>query len=145
MRKVIASSCSFILAILIVASIFSLPASASILESDYINSYTTGLNQGTSNGQLKLNYTLVGTGTMDKIGISKIVVYKSDGTWYRTIYGTVSNGLLEQNTFVAFGTYRFTVAAGVSYYCKVTYYAEKNGGYDTRTVQTRTVTAPTIP
>ena len=145
MRTIKKRTFAVCLALLLVIGLLSFPASANTFASDYIISYSTGLSQGSSNGQLKLSYSIIGTGIMDTIGITKIVVYKYDGTRYRTIYGTVSNGLLEQNTFEASDIYSFTVATGYSYYCKVTYYAAKNGGYDTRTVQTRTVAAPVVP
>lgn len=133
------------LVFILTLGIFPISISASTQASDYISWYSVGLSQGSSNGQLTLSYNIVGTGTMDTIGVSKIVVYKADGTKYRTIYGTVANGLLEQNTFSALGVYHFTVATGYSYYCVVTFYSSKNGGYDTRTVTTRTVVAPIIP
>lgn len=139
-HRLVAVCIVFILAL----GVFPNAVSASTQASDYISWYSVGLSQGSSNGQLTLSYNIVGTGTMDTIGVSKIVVYKADGTKYRTIYGTVSNGLLEQNTFSALGVYHFTVATGYSYYCKVTFYSGKDGGYDTRTVTTRTVAAPVI-
>lgn len=130
------------LVIMLTISLFPISAFAATQESNYINRYSVGLSQGSITGQLKLTYNIVGTGIMDTIGISKIVVYKSNGTKYKTIYGSVANGLLEQNTFSAFGVYNITVATGYSYYCQVTFYSNKNGGYDTRTVYTSTVAAP---
>lgn len=127
---------------LLVVGMFPISAFAAIQESEYINSYSVGLSQGSSNGQLKLSYNIIGTGTMDTIGITKIVVYKSNGAKYKTIYGSLTNGLLEQNTFSAFGVYSISVTAGNSYICQVTFYSAKNGGYDTRTVFTNTVALP---
>ncbi len=145
MRKSIISMMAHFLVLSLIIGVSSISASAEIQASDYINSYSIGLSQGTSNGQLKLSYSIVGTGIMDTIGVSKIEVYKSSGTKYSTIQGTVANGLLEQNTFSAFGNYYFTVPTGYSYYCQVTFYSGKDGGYDTRTVTTSTVAAPIIP
>lgn len=138
-------TCLLLLALLLSVTVITPPVFASITASDYINSYSTSLHQGNYNGQLKIEYDIIGKGTMDTIGVSKIVVYKADGTKVRTIWGSVVNGLLEQNTFSADGSYYFSVVAGLSYYCHVTFYSGKNGGYDTRTVQTGTVVAPVIP
>lgn len=144
MRTNIRVMIALFLVIVLSVGVLSYPAFAATQASDYIISYSVGLSQGTSNGQLKLRYSIIGPGNMDTIGVSKIVVYKSNGTKYRTIYGTVSNGLLEQNTFSLFDDYYFTVATGYSYYCQVTFYSGKDGGYDTRTVTTSTVAAPII-
>ena len=81
------------ISVILVASIicfcFSLPASAQMNASEYIAITYAGLGQGTSSGQLRVNYSITGTKTMDTIGVSKIQVYKSNGTLYQTIYGTV--------------------------------------------------------
>lgn len=136
---------ALLMIIVIFSSVIPISASAEVYASDYINSYSAGLSQGSSTGQLILSYDIIGQGIMDKIGVFSITIYKSNGTLYTTIYGSTINGLLKTNTFRAIDDYSFTVATGYSYYCKVKFYAEKNGGYDTRTVQTATVAAPVYP
>lgn len=142
MKKIHRRLIAMFLAIMLTISFFPCFCSAAIQESDYINRYSVGLTQGSGTGELKLIYNIVGTGTMDTIGITKIVVYKSNGAKYKTIYGSLTNGLLEQNTFSAFGVYSISVTAGNSYICQVTFYSAKSGGYDTRTVFTNTVALP---
>ena len=134
------------ISVILVASIiclcFSLPASAQMNASEYIAITYAGLGQGTSSGQLRVNYSITGTKTMDTIGVSKIQVYKSNGTLYQTIYGTVGSGLLQQNVITVTDVYTISCVSGQSYYCKVTLYAAKGGGSDSRTITTGTVTAP---
>ena len=121
---------------------FSMPALAQMDASDYITATSANLSQGYVSGQLRVNYSITGTSTMDTIGVSKIEVYYSSGTKYTTIWGTISNGLLKQNRPSVTDVYALSLTSGTSYYCKVTLYAAKDGGWDSRTITTGTVTAP---
>ena len=132
---------AFILIIAIFCMHLSLPASAQMDSSEYIAMTYASLSQGNSSGKLVVDYSITGTSTMDTIGVSKIKVYKSNGSWYKTIYGTVG-GLLKQNRVTVTDSYTITCVSGQSYYCEVTLYAAKNGGSDSRTITTSTVTAP---
>ena len=98
---------SFILVIAALCSCFSLPASAQMDSSEYIALTFATLSQGNSSGKLVVDYSITGTSTMDTIGVSKIKVYKSNGSWYKTIYGTVG-GLLKQNRVSVTDSYTIT-------------------------------------
>lgn len=113
-----------------------------INSSAYIMSTSASATQGSSTGQIKVHYSITGTTTMTTLGASKIEVYKSNGTLYKTITGSFANGLLKQNGIVASGTYAISCVSGTSYYCRVTLYAGNNSGSDSRTITTVTVTAP---
>ena len=145
MNKAISRCLAIALVIVAISGALSMPVTATTNSSAYIWRYAASLSQGSSSGKISVNYSITGMGIMDAIGVSKIVVYKADGTKYRTIYGSVSNGLIKNNTSTAADSYEISCVAGSSYYCEVTFYAAKSGGYDTRTVQTGTVVAPTSP
>lgn len=139
---------SRILSILLVSVLLigiAFPAEAAIQSSAYIWITSASLSQGSSAGKISVNYSITGMGRMDTIGVSMIVVYKSNGTKYRTIYGSITNGLIITNAIMAMDSYEITCVAGTSYYCEVTFIAAKDGGYDTMTIQTGTVIAPTSP
>lgn len=114
----------------------------SINSSAYIMSTSASVTQGSSTGQIKVHYSITGTSTMATLGASKIEVYKSNGTLYKTITGSFANGLLKQNGLVASGTYAVSCVSGSTYYCKVTLYAGNSSGSDSRIIITGTVTAP---
>ena len=145
MNKVVIRYIAIALVIVIFGGVLSTPVAAGTNSSAYIWLYTASLSQGSSSGKISVNYSITGMGIMDAIGVSQIDVYKANGTKYRTIYGSVANGLIKNNTSTAADSYEISCVAGSSYYCEVTLYAAKSGGYDTRTVQTGTVVAPTSP
>lgn len=131
---------SIILIIVILAAMLSLGVSARA--SYYFSSYSATLRQGVT-GKINLNYAVVScAGTMNTIGVSKIWVYKSDGTLYKTINGNTANGLLKSNAVAASGTYPISCVSGTTYYCVVKFYASNSSGSDSRLVQTGSVTCP---
>lgn len=131
---------SILLVVVILASFFSFGVSARA--SYYFSSYSATLRQGVT-GKINLNYTVVScAGTMNTIGVSRIWVYKSDGTLYKTIYGSTANGLLKSNATAASGTYPITCVSGSTYYCIVKFYASNSSGSDSKTYQTTSITCP---
>lgn len=136
-------SLSIILIVVLLFSVLASSASAQTEASYYFNTYSATLRQGSSSGKINLSYSVVScAGTMNSIGVSKIQVYKSNGTLYKTIYGSTSNGLLTSSSLAAAGTYSISCVSGTSYYCLVTVYASNSSGSDSRTIQTGTVTCP---
>lgn len=126
-------------------STFSLTAFANISSSAYILMSGASVTQGSSAGKINVHYSITGMGIMDTIGVLWIDVYNSSGVLYTTIYGYTSNGLIKNNECVHAGTYTVNCVPGNSYYCEVTLVATKDGGGDTRTIQTQTIVAPTSP
>ena len=135
----------FFLSCVLIVNALSLGGYASIESSEYICGCDYYLDQGSTNGELLLDFDIVGQGTMDTIGVSKIKVYRQDGVLYRTIYGTTANGLMANNTFNHFNTFSISAIAGVTYCCEVTFFAGKDGGYDTITAFTNYIVAPVVP
>jgi len=145
MTKRIFRLISLILIFTIFLSSFSFTAFAETTSSAYILMTGASVTPGSSTGKISVNYTITGMGMMDTIGVLWIDVFNSSGTLYTTIYGYTTNGLIKNNAFVHAGSYEVSCVAGNSYYCEVTLIASKNGGGDTRTLQTQTIVAPSSP
>ena len=133
---------SLFVAIAVFVMLFALPVAADTRSSAYIMRTSAILTAGTSNGKIFVDYSITGRDTMATIGVSKIVVYRSNGTVYATYNGSVANGLMRQNALMASGTQTIYGVSGTSYYCAVTLYAGNSSGSDSRTITTGTVTAP---
>lgn len=145
MKKHLIRFVSIILISIVLFGAVAFPASAAINSSAYIWITSASLSQGSSSGKISVDYSISGMGKMDTIGVSMIEVYKTNGTKYRTIYGSTSNGLIVHDKISTTGSFEISCVAGTAYYCEVTFIAAKNGGYDTMTIQTGTVVAPTSP
>lgn len=131
---------SILLVVVILVTLFSFGVSARA--SYYFSSYYASLSQGVT-GKIDLSYSVVScAGTMNTIGVSRIWVYKSNGTLYKTIYGSTANGLLKSNAVATSGTYSISCVSGATYYCIVKFYASNSSGSDSKTLQTNSITCP---
>ena len=110
--------------------------------SDYLNGYGASFYPGSTKGSVRVAFTVTATRHSDRVGVSELVIYKSNGSRVATISGTVSNGLMCEDTTFHMGDYTYYGEAGVSYYAKLTIYAERDGGSDSRIYLTNTCTAP---
>lgn len=125
----------------------SLCQSASAIElspraSLYLDGYGAGIYPGTSKGSVRIDFTVTATTYSDYVGVSELIIYKSSGTRVATITGTVANGLLREDDAVHLGHYTYYGEPGGKYYAKLTMYAERDGGSDSREYLTTTCTAP---
>lgn len=108
--------------------------------SKYLNEYTVALAPGESEGQIKIIYSIIPTSKATVAGLSQIEIYKANGSYVTTIYGSTKNGLLTTlTTAYCSGTYVYSGTPGTSYYAKVTVYGGNSEGWDTRLITTRTV------
>lgn len=96
---------------------------------------------GSRSGQIDIEFNVLANGTMKTIGVSKIAIYKSNGQYVTTIYGSVSNGLLANNVSAHRDTYTYSGVSGTSYYAVVTIYAYDGKSSDTQNITTNTVRA----
>lgn len=110
--------------------------------SDYLDGYGASFYPGSTKGSVRVAFTVTATRHSDRVGVSELVIYKSNGSRVATISGTVSNGLMCEDTTFHMGDYTYYGEAGVSYYAKLTIYAERDGGSDSRIYLTNTCTAP---
>lgn len=110
--------------------------------SEYLSRYTVALGPGDETGEVKLAFSVTATDTMSQVGISKVEIYKSNGSYVTTIYGNSTNKLLGYSTEHHSGCYIYNGVSGTSYYAKVTVYAKDSTGSDSRIVTTATAKAP---
>ena len=135
--------CAMLFTTLPMTSHAVLPEHDEIDASNYLSGYGATLYSEGATGELKLWYEVYAKATMSSVGVSKIVVKKSNGTIVRTIWGSTTNGLLAANYWFHNGTYTISgLTSGTSYYCVVTVIAGNSSGADTRTVTTTAVTCP---
>ena len=111
--------------------------------SEYLSQYTIALTEGDSAGEIKVIYSIIPTRKATVAGLSKIEIYKENGSYVTTIFGNTTNGLLTTlTTAYCSGTYVYSGVSGTSYYAKVTVYGGNATASDTRNITTRTVASP---
>ncbi len=104
--------------------------------------YLVSALEGDSTGEIKIAYDVRANKIADKVGVSYIEIYRSDGTRVATIAGTIDNGLVRTDSHRHCSTYVYKCTPGVSYYAVVTVFAAIGADYDSRDVTTSSVTAP---
>ena len=97
----------------------------------YLQSYGASLSVDDS-GLLNIDYDVVATRISDRVGVSKIVIYKLSGSREATITGTVANGLLREDSRIHAGNYYYQGEPGVTYFALLTMYAVRDGGSDSK-------------
>lgn len=100
------------------------------------------ISEGSSLGEIDITYDVQASKIADKVGVSSIKVYKSDGSYVTTITGTTRNGLVDTDTNRHRSTYTYQGTSGVSYYFALTVFATIGSDSDSRTVTTDTNKAP---
>lgn len=137
--------CKSILLIVLVL-ILAAPVSAATVPvispqaSQYLSFYGAEIEE-VSSAEFKVTFTVQGTGTMDKLGVSSITVYRSmDGSnWSIWFTDTTSSGMTITNR----STYRASIYydgdPGVYYQAKVGFFAEQDGNADSSYVFTNII------
>ncbi|MBR3586064.1 MAG: hypothetical protein IKO00_08595 [Oscillospiraceae bacterium] len=120
--------------IIALTMLLSTAAFAAVNASAYINVTNAWITR--DGNTVKVNFWIVGTDTMDKIGVKYIYLYEKTGnTWYwvKTFSYTdpLYPNMMDTNTS-AHATYvTYSGSASKSYYADCRFYAEKDGGSDT--------------
>lgn len=132
MRKKAARIIALIMALtLLLAS----TAFAAVNASDYINATSAWITR--DGNTVEVNFWIVGTDTMDQIGVKYIYLYEKNGNtwnWVKTfaysdpLYSTT---LMDSSTYAHGGYVTYSGSAYKSYYADCRFYAEKDGGSDT--------------
>ena len=126
------------LAAIIILSCISAGARAS----EYLSSYGAYAYEGDT-GEIMIEFSVIGNQTSDRIGVSKITLYRDNGRMVEAITGSINNGLITTSDASHFGSHTFDhLTPGESYYAEVTVFAEDNGGSDSRVIETNSVRAP---
>ena len=142
MSKRILRSISVILVIVFLVSAPVHAFAAEARASAWLSGYGASI-VAAGNGIIKIEFRVVGTGTMTKLGASTIDIYKSNGTFVKTISYTASgNGyMMGYNTAYHSGSVPYSGVAGQKYYAVVNFYAKNSSGSDTRSYTTAYKTA----
>lgn len=100
--------------------------------SDQISAYDIGVT--TSSGSIDVEFSVMGTGMMDKLGCQSIYVYRKDGTSWVYAGGRTesSTGMSKTNKAGHSNTISLSGTAGTQYRVEVTIFAENSAGRDTR-------------
>lgn len=107
-----------------------------------LSMYGVWFDPGDHKGELDISFLVTATGWAESLGVSYIEIYKVGNSKPVKISGTVSNGLKSEG-FSFTNTYTYTGAtSGANYYAIVAIYAQIDGVVHSRTLTTRTVTAP---
>lgn len=113
------------------------------LASPTIMGQSANMKAGTESGELRITYNINAVKIADEVGVSTIELYKADGTYVTTIYGSEDNGLVRYSSLKNMGTYSYKDATpGVNYYAEVTLYATIGNESDSEVITTATVRAP---
>ena len=105
--------------------------------------YAVWLDPGDNSGELDISFTVTAAGWADSLGVAYIEIYQaSNDKLVDTVYGTTDNGLVSTG-FSYTHTYTYPDATpGVQYYAIVAVFAQIGTTFHSRTLRTRTVTAP---
>lgn len=107
-----------------------------------LSSYNVGTMPGDNSGEIKITYDVCANIPADRVGVSSIVVYQSNGVKVATITGTIDNGLLRSDAVRHKSSYVYTGTSGTSYYASVTVYAKIGDNVDSKKVVTTSSKAP---
>ncbi len=109
--------------------------------SEHLASFSAFAFTGDRSGQVDIEYNISTYNIMKTIGVSQIVIYKSNRQYVTTIGGSTSNGLLVSFHDEHNDVYTYTGTPGTSYYAVVTIYAYDGNSSDSRTITTNTAKA----
>lgn len=117
------------------ALVLSMVAFAAMTESDYIAATSAWITR--SGNTVKVNFSIVGTGTMDKIGVKYVYLYERNGSdWdlvetFEYTDPDYDDIMMDSDIHAHAGYLPYSGSASKSYYADCRFYAEKNGGSDT--------------
>ena len=97
---------------------------------------------GNDKGEIKISYDVMASAIADEVGVSSIVIYKSNGAYVTTISGTTENGLIRTNAIRHRSSYTYTGTSGTSYYAVVTMFANIGSDSDSIKATTSSAKAP---
>lgn len=117
-------------------------ALAAVRGSTTLGAYGVWAYTGDDSGELDIDYEVQANYQADSLGISVLKIYKSDGTYVTTIYGSLSNRLIAHDQPLVNRTYTYKGEPGTTYYAVATVEATIGTDYDYRYVTTNTATTP---
>lgn len=125
-----------IIAFLVVLTLLlSTAAFAAINASEYITMTNAWITR--SGNTVKVNFTIVGTDTMDQIGVKYVYLYEKNGnTWslvktFAYTNSQYSATMMASSVSAHAGYLSYSGSASKDYFASCRFYAEKDGGSDT--------------
>ncbi len=121
--------------IIVLTMILSTAVFAAMNASAYITATSAWITR--TGNTVKVNFTIVGNGTMDKIGVKYVYLYEKNGNSWNLVetfdytdpdYDDI---MMDSNSSGHAGYLPYSGYANKNYYADVRFYAEKNGGSDT--------------
>jgi len=106
----------------------------------YLSGYTAYITK--SGNTIYINYEVLGTRTMDKIGVTEIYLYEKvagSSTWtpvatYLSTNPNYTSAMIGTNTGLKMDSVSYSGSSSNQYKAYVTVYAEKDGGSDSRDI-----------
>lgn len=102
----------------------------------YLDTYNTYICRVGTNGQIQIWFDVMGTGTMDEIGVLSIELYEVDSngneTWLKTYQHEDYSSMLIEDDWVHCSYVSYQGSANKTYKAYVCIWAGKNGSGDTR-------------
>ena len=141
-NKLFTIALSLVIAISICSGVAMADTTDVLRSSPTLFRYSAIATQSSSSGKVVITYDVTANTDADSLGVSKMVIYKSDGGYVTTIYATALNNFKASNTVRHRASYTYTGTSGTSYYAEVTVFATIDGVTDSRTITTNTVKAP---
>ena len=137
-------SVSILLVLVLSVSVIALTTSA-IYSSNYLKSYASTATVSGKN--VTISTMVTGVSTMESIGISSIILYEKpkNATKWNYVDTYTSDDfpdIVSYGSAMSVSSPSFDGTSGSSYYAAITVFASKNGGSDSRTITTNTVTVP---
>lgn len=144
LKRVIAFIAMLAVSVACVGPVYAANGASAPQASITLSSYTVRLDPGDNKGELDISFEVTATGWADSVGVSYIEIHRaSDGKLIDTVHSSTSSGLRRTSDYTYTNTYTYKGAtSGVRYYAIVAVSAEIGDDYDSRTLTTRTVTAP---
>lgn len=127
----IKKSIKFVIITVIILTILTASSLATFRSSDYIIRTDAYISPGYQSGQIFIEYSITGTGTMSKIGASVIHLYKADGSFVQSYSYLTTPSMMGYTTDYHDGYVVYNNASpNEHYYAVVTLIAKNSNGSD---------------
>ena len=127
-------------AILLLSLVLSVSAFAAMESSAYI-SYTSAMVSKSGN-TINVVFEIRGRNIMDMIGVTTIDLYEKNGNVWSLVKtfdytdSLYASDMMATNTYTKYDSVSYAGDGSKSYFATVVFYAERNGGSDTVTMNT---------
>lgn len=144
LKRMIAFIAMLAMSVACVGPVYAASGSDGTQASPTLAMYAVWLDPGDNKGELDISFDVTATDKADSLGISYFEIHKaSNDELVEKVHGSTSNGLRRNSASTYTNTYTYTgVTSGENYYAIVAISAQIGTTHHSRTLTTRTVTAP---